>query len=318
MKIATKISIYSVITILVILLITLTLHFSLNLNTAILIVGSVLLYSLVLILIVHTIISPLNVTIQVLKQSNLKNEDVDLPISKIIEINELREELRIFSSINKEQYLSQRQYSENLSHELLTPLAVIRTKTELILQSPNLLENDLLNLDDILQTVRRLSKVNQALILLSKISNNQFVDKELIVLKTLLTESISNFEHQIQIKNLDVTLDISPKKILNSNLNLLSILINNLIKNAVFHNVENGFIQIRLEDNILYIINSGLKNKKEEVDFFNRFISDKKSNDSIGLGLAIVKQICMLFDYVIQYESIGNTHRITIDFGKEI
>ena len=65
-------------------------------------------------------------------------------------------------------------YAQNLSHELLTPLAVIRNNAELLLQSPNLQKDDLKYLDDILKNVRRMNNLNKSLILLSKIDNEVY------------------------------------------------------------------------------------------------------------------------------------------------
>lgn len=314
MKFKTKVLIFSLINIAILLIIGVLINRFILSNIYISYGLLVTFFNLSLYLYVGKITEPLYNTIDQLKQSNLDLENIKFRTSTTYEINKLNKELNAYSTQNKEQYLYQRQYSENLSHELLTPLAVIRAKTELILQSPNLRENDLLNLDGILQTVRRLSKVNQALILLSKISNNQFVDEEEIVLKDIIYESLENFEDQIDKKELQVSVNLPENEILKSNLNLLSILISNLIKNAVFHNVNNGTIGITLKDKTLTITNTGYENKKTTIDFFNRFISEKKSNDSIGLGLAIVKQICNMFDYKINYESKGTTHKIILSF----
>ncbi|MDG1915152.1 MAG: HAMP domain-containing sensor histidine kinase [Crocinitomix sp.] len=263
----------------------------------------------------NKVISPLNKTVEQLKQSTLYENEVLFDKSNTKEINELNQALNESPIINKEQYLYQRQYSENLSHELLTPLAVIRTKTELILQNPNLRESDLLNLDGILQTVNRLSKVNHALILLSKINNNQFIDEEEVNLKELINDSLENFEDQIRKKQITVRVDLSEASAIRSNLNLLHILIGNLVKNAVFHNIENGSITITLKENALVIRNTGLKNQIDTDDFFQRFISLKKSKDSIGLGLAIVKQICLFLEYEITYQTEDDIHEIRVKFA---
>ncbi|MFT5822903.1 MAG: signal transduction histidine kinase [Crocinitomix sp.] len=314
MKLTTKTIIFSAITIVFLVIIAKILYQFTVINDYLLFGTSISLFIVLLYLFIEKITAPLHKTIEQLKQSNLYEEEVEFEICNTHEINELNKELNTFSTLNKEQYLFQRQYSENLSHELLTPLAVIRAKTELILQSPELRESDLLNLDGILQTVSRLSKVNQALILLSKISNNQFVDKEDVSLKQIINESLENFESQIRKKNISIRVDLTENEILNSNLNLLQILIGNLVKNAVFHNVDNGKITITLNNKTLIISNTGFENHTETDDFFKRFISDKKSNHSIGLGLAIVKQICLLFDYEINYDSIETNHQITVSF----
>jgi signal transduction histidine kinase len=269
---------------------------------------------LVQILFFKNVWKPFYDTLAKLKEANFHKDSVVFHKTNTKEFNELNNELSDFSKRTKETFLLQRQYSENLSHELLTPLAIIRSKTELLLQVPNLAERDLLNLDSIIQTVGRLNKVNQGLILLSKIENNQFIDKEPIDVKDLLMESLENFEDQIRIKHLQIRLDMVDDFQLSSNVTLLNILISNLIKNAVFHNVDKGEINIELQPNLLTITNTGNPNNKSEADFFNRFVSDKPSDNSIGLGLSIAKRICELFDYSIQYKSLDDRHIVQIKF----
>lgn len=257
---------------------------------------------------------PFYETLSTLKKSNFHKETVVFNKTNTKEFNELNNELSDFSKRTRDTFILQRQYSENLSHELLTPLAIIRSKTELLLQAPNLSEEDLQNIDSIIQTVGRLNKVNQGLILLSKIENNQFIDKEIINIKELLNESLENFEDQIRIKHLQIRLDLAPNFELNSNPTLLTILVSNLIKNSIFHNVVNGDVKIILQNNLLIIKNTGVVNKKSDEHFFNRFASEKPTENSIGLGLSIAKRICDLFDYDITYESSDNKHIVSISF----
>ncbi len=230
------------------------------------------------------------------------------------ELADLQVELNAFSVANHENYLSQKRYSENLSHELLTPLAIIRTKAELLLQAPDLREVDLQHLDSIIQTVGRLSNLNRGLILLSKINNRQFVDVEKLDIAELVSESLENFEDQIRKKQLAVRVNLTQKLQLESNLNLMRILIANLIKNAVFHNIEEGYVHIDLNGQMLRIENSGLPNDHDPNLFFQRFVSDKNADHSIGLGLSIVKEICQTLGFTITYESIDALHILRLDF----
>lgn len=257
---------------------------------------------------------PFYETLSTLKKSNLHKETVVFDKTNIKEFNELNTELNDFSKRTRDTFILQKQYSENLSHELLTPLAIIRSKTELLLQAPNLSEQDLLNLDSIIQTVGRLHKVNQGLILLSKIENNQFIDKKTINIKELLNESLENFEDQIRLKHLEVRLEMVPDFELNTNPTLLTILVFNLIKNSIFHNIDKGDVKIMLQNNLLTITNTGAINNKNGEYFFNRFVSDKPSENSIGLGLSIAKRICDLFGYNITYKSTDNKHTVSVSF----
>ena len=184
------------------------------------------------------------------------------------------------------------EYAENLSHELLTPLAVIRSKAELLLQSKNLTEEELQHLDVILKTVQRMSRLNKALITLSKIEHQVFKDVEEVDLYDLLADTVEKFEDHIRLSKLGVrfpkpTADIRLK----SNRNLLEILLSNLIKNAVIHNVAGGELKILLSSEELIIENTANPNLIPE-DREKRFVSNSSMHSGSGLGLSIVNRIC--------------------------
>ncbi len=266
-------------------------------------------------LFIQFLLGGLNKTVAKLQQINVYKEAIIFTNGRFKELAALHQELNEFAAVNREHYLSQKNYSENLSHELLTPLAIIRTKAELLLQAPDLREVDLLHLDSIIQTVGRLSNLNRGLILLSKIDNGQFVDSVDLVVQDLVGESLENMEDQIRKKQLEVKVDFLTPLPLHSNLNLMRILVANLIKNAVFHNVEGGYIFIRLTERVMYIENSGLPNDQDPNLFFQRFVTDKNTEHSIGLGLSIAKQICNLLGYSISYKSEGSIHILAVDFS---
>lgn len=245
---------------------------------------------------------------------NATKQSVEFRAAGFKELTDLHAELNELDRMNREHYFSQKTYSENLSHELLTPLAIIRTKAELLLQAPDLREVDLQHLDSIIQTVGRLSNLNRGLILLSKIDNGQFVDKEYMILRDLVSESLENFEDQIRKKQLSVRVNFESDLALFSNLNLMRVLVANLIKNAVFHNIEQGYIAIELKGLTLRVENSGLVNNLNPNLFFQRFVTDKNTEHSIGLGLSIAQQICLLLGAVISYESNGSVHVLKVNF----
>ena len=209
-------------------------------------------------------------------------------------------------------YEELKKYSENLSHELLTPLAVIRTKAELLLQSENLNKSDLVHIDSILKTVAKLSQLNKGLILLTKIKNDQFIDREDVIIAEVISDSIELMEDRIRHMNLSIRIVKEANLRIHSNLNLLSILFNNLIKNACVHNVENGYLKICITDDGLTIENSGLVNEKNDESLFKRFHSDDDRLDSLGLGLSIVKSICEKLGFQIKYFSENTTHTISL------
>lgn len=314
MKLGLKFFIFSVVIGFTILLLSLLLCWKFSCDSSIVLSLSFALLIVAQLIYLKGIVLSIVKTAQKVNLLNTTKQSVEFKDASFKELADLHAALNELDRSNREHYFSQKTYSENLSHELLTPLAIIRTKAELLLQAPDIREVDLQHIDSIIQTVGRLSNLNRGLILLSKIDNGQFVDMEQLILRDLLSESLENFEDQIRKKQLSVRVDFKTDLALNSNLNLMRILVANLIKNAVFHNVEHGYISIELSGHTLKVENSGLPNDQDPNLFFRRFITDKNTEHSIGLGLSIAQQICLLFGYIITYESVGAVHVLKVDF----
>lgn len=260
------------------------------------------------------IVEPLDQQIEWLKNSNIFKDPPIFEPSTIVEFQELNYYLKgLFNSI-KESYVSQKQYSENLSHELLTPLAIIRSKIEILLQSEKLEEDEVKAIDTIIHTVGRLSNLNKGLILLSKIDNNQFIDITEVNINEVIVESLENFEDQIRVKDLTIRVEQTDIISIATNVNLINILISNLIKNAVFHNLEGGYLKIVVSESSIFIENSGNENKISTEDLFNRFVTSRKSRNSIGLGLSIVSKICSELGFKVNYTYDNMVHKVLVDF----
>lgn len=254
--------------------------------------------------------APFFETLKKLKTSDFQNQKVvfrdDL---KIKEFQDLNDELNILSNNVYDEFQAQKTFTENINHELMTPLAIIRGKLELIIQSENLDEQDLKLVADIFITIDRLTKLNKSLVLLSKIDNHQFEDKVNVNLQELIDDIINLFEDQIRAKNLKIRKQYEGETYLEISESLAYILFSNIIKNAIFHNLDNnGFIKIIISDNQCEVINSGNDTALKQGNIFDRFVKESTSDDSIGLGLSIVAKICELNNIEIQYEQKESAH----------
>ncbi|MBK9800057.1 MAG: HAMP domain-containing histidine kinase [Bacteroidetes bacterium] len=154
-------------------------------------------------------------------------------------------------------YQEQKEFTENASHEMQTPLAVIKANLSLLMQSDNLKEDEMNRLQIIENTIKKLASLNKALILLSKIENNQFKESESISIKQFTSKIADNYIDLFQSKNIGLELNLSEDVIVKMNATLAEILLTNLIQNAIRHNIENGKIIIELKQNQLTISNSG-------------------------------------------------------------
>lgn len=214
-------------------------------------------------------------------------------------------------------YHEQKRYVENVSHELMTPIAIIRGKLELLIQSKGITKNDFKLINDILIKLDRLTRVNQALVLLSKIDYNHYSQKSTISINAILDETIDLFEDQIQVDQLRLRKDLKDTLTYEMNEDLAYILIKNCIKNAVIHNIENGFIHISGIDHGkgIRIVNSGSVITEATDKLFERFEVAGEYEDAIGLGLSIMSRICEVSQIQLNYIHNEGVHTVEIRFA---
>jgi len=121
--------------------------------------------------------------------------------SQVDEFNALNAELSKLTDKVTRDYKNLREFTENMSHETQTPLAIIRSKLELLLQS-ELNENQLNQILSTLDSVNRLSKMNKGLIMLTRIENDQYAGLQLLQMGKLLTKQLEDLELFISSKNI--------------------------------------------------------------------------------------------------------------------
>lgn len=213
-------------------------------------------------------------------------------------------------------YNNQKQFTENASHELQTPLAIIRSKVELLMDSPQLTEEIAAQLGDINDANDRLSQMNKNLFLLTKIDNHQFPELHTIPLSALLDRWVSYYKESSEggLPSIETCLETGVQ--LKANLSLMEVLVNNLLRNAVIHNVPGGYVRVRLTAKQLSVENSGPVLEGDPARLFERFRKGREESRTTGLGLALVKQICYLYQFDVQYLHENGIHRVTVDFAK--
>lgn len=249
----------------------------------------------------------------------LEEFDVDEP--RKVEFEEST--FPIFNDLNKylielidrvrKNYQANKQFTQNASHELQTPLAVIKGHVEILLQSPRIGEKEFQSLAAVLQNTNRLSKINSSLILLSKIEHQRFSDTIKVNFKNVVEEILNNFKDLISIQKIRVEKSYEGTFEIEMSETLAEILIANLMQNAIRHNVEeNGFIKIEINEKKFSIFNSGLPLNEKTDSLFKRFKRNSTVEESLGLGLSIVKRICEHSDLEIIYEVQEDIHQLVV------
>ena len=260
------------------------------------------------------ILSPFNHIIQAIKNFNLKQQK---PIagraSSTSEFKELNYFLENMTSKAVGDYRALKEFSENVSHEIQTPLTIIRGKLELLMDM-GVTEKQSHHINVIHEAVQRLSSVNHSLVLLTRLENQEFSSKEKVDLSVLLDNLMLSFQELMEMKSIVLIKEIQPKVEMPLSYALAEILMNNLFGNAIRHNVPNGRIDVKLTRHAMEISNTGSPLTVNPDDLFKRFKRGTQSGGSTGLGLSIAKQICDLAAIKIHYRYEKGLHTVSLTF----
>ncbi len=260
------------------------------------------------------ILAPFYRIIKSINAFNIKKGNaIKKPKTSTREFNELGAFLEQMSAKAISDYQSLKEFSENASHEIQTPLAVIRGKTELLAES-DLTEEQSAYVTSIVNAVHELSSLNSALTLLTRLGNMEFVATEKVDLSHVLTKALDDLDELFQMKSLQITQSIGKDVLIPINGVLTEILLNNLLGNAIRHNVEGGRVDVVLTNSHLVISNTGEEFVGDPQDLFRRFKKGNQSSSSTGLGLSIVKEICDLSGIEIKYSYSNLIHTVTLEF----
>jgi len=253
--------------------------------------------------------------LETLRHYRLDKESIpNLPPSKIEEFQLLNQAVTDMARKSKEVYENQKQFIENASHEMQTPLSVIQSRLETLIGQAELTERQASTIEGIIASTQRLKKLNKTLLLLSKIQNRQFLLNDKVDISEIIEESLGYFEEQKEALNLQVVLEITNRPILDGNVMLSEILIQNLLKNAFVHNVKNGSITIFVENKKLTFRNSGRSLPIDKDRIFNRFYKKSDNPETWGLGLAIAYEITQASGWSLKYAEQSDHHIFEVLF----
>ena len=256
---------------------------------------------------------PFYETLNKLKSFNISdNQGFPLKHDKVDEFNDLNQVFHSMSSRAKNDYRHLKQFTENASHEMMTPLAVITAKLDTLIQDETLKPEQFDQINDIYASASKLSRLNQSLLLLVKIENNLVNDAELLSLDGLISQKIRQFHELILTKDIQASEYLGEKNVTASKY-LIDILLNNLFSNAIRHNINHGQLIITLTENKLVFQNTGVEKPLNDERLFERFQKGQKS-EGTGLGLTIVKNICNLYHWEITYHHGDLFHTFQINF----
>ena len=238
---------------------------------------------------------------------------LNLPDSSVVEFHELHRTLEELAEKVQHDFRTVKQFTENASHELQTPLAVIQNKIDALLQDETLSERQVQQLDVMAQNTRRMARLNQTLLLMVKIENDQFAVRESLDLKPLLEKRLRWLEDFFTEKQLivetgltSVNVDINPV--------LAETLVANLLTNAVKHNLTGGRLDIRLATDKLTIANTATPPTVAPEKLTERFARGNSDTEGLGLGLAMAREICEKSGFTLDLGFQNETWTTTVLF----
>lgn len=259
--------------------------------------------------------SSFTTSLEKVEEYDIKNLDrLSLPESEIDEFDKLNRVLLDMVERLQSDYQNLKELTANTSHEIQTPLAIIKGKAEILLQSETLTEDELDIVNSILTTTGRLSKLNQSLLLIAKIENHQFEDREIIDLKNTLEGYINNMDLLFKAGDFSV---ISRFNSCRASINptLLDVLVSNLLKNAVSHGTRGSELDVSLDNCVLTVSNKGNPLPFPDEQLFSRFIRDSGKKGGSGIGLEIVRKICNYYQIGVSHRYTEGIHSFSVDFS---
>ncbi|MBO9203765.1 MULTISPECIES: sensor histidine kinase [Niastella] len=243
-----------------------------------------------------------------------KQQALQLSVSGVSEFDLLNQQLTKMTDRAQQDYLVVKEFSANAAHEMQTPLAVIRTNTEALMQDEYVLQQHDKSIQTICQSVNRLTRLNHDLLLLARIENNQFPRQQKIELDKIIQQKTTELAELLASKKLRYQGYLEPVQI-SCNPHLAEVIVNNLLSNAIRYNKEDGIIKIALTPQQMIVSNTSLLPALEKDKISQRFYRhpDTKA-DGNGLGLSIVKQVCTVTGFTLQYDYQQGLHIFSITF----
>lgn len=208
-------------------------------------------------------------------------------------------------------FKKEKQFISNVSHELLTPIALLKNKLENLLQNESLDDNAIDKIAGSLKTLDMLKKIINNLLLISRIENHQYQSNERINFQYIINELQEDLQDRIEDKGIRFSNETKHDFAFTGNKTLMHILIYNLVTNAIKYNrtngeiiVSDGFLQDRY---FISIADSGIGLNESQVEnIFNRFTRVNSEQEGQGLGLAIAKSIAVFHHIEIKVSSVVN------------
>lgn len=209
-------------------------------------------------------------------------------------------------------YQHLKEYTENMAHEIQTPLAIIRNKVDNLLGDEKVMKHQAESVKIIYDETNLLSTLGNTLNLLTRIENGEYNRTVRISTRQVIEKHVTAIAELVELKGLVIQTDLSNDHTINIDPFLLDIMIKNLLRNAVSYGTNKGPITIQTESDCLQISNFGPPHAIPKRKLFERFYRARHSKSSLGLGLPLVYKICQLNGLKITYTYKEHQHVFSV------
>lgn len=234
--------------------------------------------------------------------------------TKTKEFSDLQDAVTTLLQYSEKSYEQQKEFIGNASHELQTPLAIAISKLELLIEKENFTEDQAEKIAEIMEIIERLVRLNRSLLLLTKIENKQFFDDQEIKINDIIEKNIEDLSDIAEFKEVEIIFSENSELLVKADAALINIIVSNLLRNAIFHNIKSGKVEVKIDAKKLSVLNTGTDHSLNHEKIFTRFQKSEQHQSGSGLGLAIVKAIAELYDFTVSYDFKNGMHEFSVNF----
>jgi len=200
-----------------------------------------------------------------------------------------------------------KRFSNDVSHELKTPLTVIIGELELGLRKSRTNDEYKEILTTSLEESKILKELVDNLLFLSNMNEKNIKNKfELVDVDEVIVDIVGTFNILLEQKNININFKEFENISINANTQLLKVMFSNIIQNSIKYSNKDSQIDISLKDNTCIIKDYGIGIKKEYLNkVFDRFyrVDESRARGGYGLGLSIVSDIAKLHNIKVNITS---------------
>lgn len=261
------------------------------------------------------LMKPLYLTVDQLRDySPASGPELFLPQTDIDEFAILNNSIGAMSQRVRQDFRRMKDFTAHAAHELQTPVAVVRTGLDNLLQTVSLSKTEAQQLEGIERALENMVRLQRSLLMLASVEAGQFEKADLVDFKRLTKQKLDELRERLGNAGLELTTSLEPFAV-RSNENLCQSLVSNLLRNAIGYNRPGGSIRVLLNSERLAVSNTSYL---PALDFellyqpFYRHADTRQSGN--GLGLPIVREICESNGWYLEYAYLEERHHFTVFF----